>query len=146
MAAFLCAGRFDGYDHRASRQDGAAGIPSRESGKLPACRSRNDASPVPQEQRLPIRSRADHLTQAVAYNLSATAAEFSGGVSGGSSEQRLLPPCRIRTDRGKSKQRQESGQDSKSPNLQGFSVPQKPPVPGKQPETAANANGRSAPI
>ena len=78
--------------------------------------------------------------------LSVTAPEFSGGVSGGSPEQRSLPPCRIRTDRGKSKKKQESGQGSESPNLQGFSVLKGPPVPGKQPETAANANGRSAPI
>ena len=133
-------------DHRASRQDGTAGKPSRESGELPVCGFRNSASPAPQEQRSPIRSRVDHLTHAVAYNLSATAPEFSGGVSGASTEQRSLPPYRIRTDRGKSKQRQESGEGSESPNLQGFSVPQRPPVPGKQPETAANANGQSAPI
>jgi len=93
-----------------------------------------------------IRSRADYLTHAVGHDLLPTAPEFSGGVSGGSPEQRSLPPCRIRTDRGKSKKRQEPGQGLKSPELQGFLTLQGPPVPGKQPETAADANGRSAPI
>ena len=123
-----------------------AGKPSRESGKLPACGSRNGASPAPQEQHSPIRGRTDHLTHAVGDTLSPTAPEFSGGVSGGSSEQRSLPLCRIRTDRGKSKKRQESRQGLKSPELQGFLALQGSPVPGKQPETAADANGRSAPI
>ena len=91
-----------------------------ESGKLPACGSRNGASPAPQEQHSPIRGRTDHLTHAVGDTLSPTAPEFSGGVSGGSSEQRSLPLCRIRTDRGKSKKRQESRQGLKSPELQGF--------------------------
>ena len=75
-----------------------------------------------------------------------TAPEFSGGVSGCSSEQRFYPPHRICTDRGKSKKRQESGRSLKSPELQGFLALQRFPVPGKQPETAADANGRSAPI
>ena len=92
------------------------------------------------------RSRADHLTHAVGDVLSPTAAEFSGGVSGGSSEQRLLPPCRIRTDRGKSKKRQELRRGPKRLDLQRLSAFQKPSLPGKQPETAADANGRSAPI
>ena len=55
-------------------------------------------------------------------------------------------PTRYRTDRGKSKKRQESRQGLKSPELQGFLALQGSPVPGKQPETAADANGRSAPI
>ena len=128
-------------DHRASRQGGTAGKPSRGSGKLPACGSCNGANPAPQEQHSLIRSRTDHLTHAAGDILSPTAPEFSGGVSGGSSEQRSLPPCRIRTDRGKSKKRQESGQGPKSPELQGFLALQRPPVSGKQPETAPNANG-----
>ena len=133
-------------DHRASCQDGTAEKPSRESGKLPACGSRSSASPAPQEQHSLIHSRVDHLTHAVGDILSPTAPEFSGGVSGSSSEQRFLPPCRIRTDRGKSKKRQESGQGSGRLDLQGLSALQKPSIPGNLPETAVNANGRSAPI
>jgi len=84
-----------------------------------------------QEPHAPIRSWMDRLTHAAGDTLSPTAPEFSGGVSGGSPEQRSLPPCRIRTDRGKSKKRQETGQGLESLELQGFSFLQEPPVPGK---------------
>ena len=127
---------------RTVRQENRQGSPanSRSAGlAMVRARPRRNSTP-------PIRSRADYLTHAVGDILSLTAPEFSGGVSGGSSEQRLLPPCRIRTDRGKNKKRQESEQGPKSPELQGFLALQGYPVPGKQPETAADANGRSAPI
>ena len=39
-------------------------------------------APAAQERTSPIRSRADHTTHAAASKLSATAAEFSGGVGG----------------------------------------------------------------
>ena len=77
------------------------GKPERESGKLPACGARGNASPALQEQQSLIHDRVDHLTHAMDENLSPVAAEFSGGVSGSVLEQRLLPPYRICTDRGK---------------------------------------------
>ena len=54
-------------------------------------RQRRNSSP-------PIRSRTDHMTQAVGDILSPTAAEFSGRVSSCALAQRSLPPYCVRTD------------------------------------------------
>ena len=107
-------------DHRASRQDGTAGKPSRESGKLPACGPRSSASPAPQEQHSPIRSRAGHLTHAVGDNLPPTAPEFSGGVSGCSSEQGFILHTAFVLTVAKVKRDRNQGKAPKTRSCKGF--------------------------
>ena len=97
-----------------------AGKPSRESGKLPACGSRNGASPAPQEQHSPIRSRADYLTHAVGDIFFPTAPEFSGCISGCSSEQRSILHAAFVLTVAKEKRDRNQGKPSKTRSCKAF--------------------------
>ena len=84
--------------------DGTAGKPSRKSGILPACGTREDAGPAPQEQPPRSAAGADQRTPAAASVLSAAAAEFSGLVfTAAIADGRAHAPCGIVLTEAKSK-------------------------------------------